>query len=129
MKELEYHVTYEQAILLKECGFSQEIKPGDGVFYTAANNDGALISYNTYNQDRNNDVIAAPSISLVQDWIKSKYKIELRVYKNEFGCYSAYSPQLKSFDFSPFGFCSYIQALNAGITKILKYIKTNNYES
>lgn len=129
MKELEYHVTYEQAILLKECGFSQEIKPGDGVFYTIVNNDGELISYNTYNQDRNNNVIAAPSISVVQDWIKSKYKIELRVYKNEFGCYSAYSPQLKSFGFSQFGFDSIIQALNAGITKILKYIKTNNYES
>lgn len=129
MKELDYHVTYEQAVLLKECGFSQEVKFGDGVFYTVVNNNGNLMSYNTYTPDRNNDVIAAPSISVVQDWIKSKYKIELRVYKNEFGCYSAYSPQLKSFDFSPFGFCSSIQALNAGITKILKYIKTNSYES
>ena len=129
MKESEYHVTYEQATLLKECGFSQEIKPGDGVFYKIVNNDGELISYNMYNQDRNNDVIAAPSISVVQDWINSNCKIELRVYKNEFGYYSAYSPQLKLFDISPFGFSSSIQALNAGITKILKYIKTNSYES
>ena len=48
MKELEYHVTYEQAILLKECGFSQEVKPGDGVFYTIVNNDGELISYSMH---------------------------------------------------------------------------------
>lgn len=129
MGELDYHITYEQAVLLKELGFSQEVKFGDGVFYTVVNNNGTLISYNTYTPDRNNDVIAAPYSSIVQEWIKSKYKIELRVYKNEFGCYSAYSPQLKSFDFSPFGFGSYIQAFNAGITKILKYIKTNNYES
>ena len=129
MKELENHITHEQSIILKECGFPQEIKPGDGVFYTVVNNDGKLISYNTYNQNRNNNAIAAPSISVVLDWIKSKYNIELRVYKNEFGGYSTYSPQLQSFDVSTVGFCPYAQALNTGITKILKYISTNNYES
>lgn len=129
MKELERHVTYEQAVLLKELGFSQEVNIGDGVFYTVVNSDGALISYNTYTPDRNNDVIVAPSISIVREWIKANYNIELKVYKNEFGCYSVYSPQLQSFGFSPFRFYSYIEALSAGITKTLTYIKTKTYES
>lgn len=121
------YVSLEQAKLLKENGFPQEFTNGCKVFCTVGEFKGKIVSYNDCAPERDKKSIAAPSLYVVQKWLRNEHNIHLVIHKDRIDEWSVYGHEISPIEFTVFplltGFDSYEEALSAGITKALESLK------
>ena len=121
------YVSLEQAKLLKENGFPQEFTNGCKVFCTVGEFKGKIVSYNDCASERDKKSIAAPSLYVVQKWLRNEHNIHLVIHKDRIDEWSVYGHEISPIEFTVFslltGFDFYEEALSAGITKALESLK------
>ena len=127
MNLIDDYVSLEQAKLLKENGFPQEFTNGCKVFCTVGEFKGKIVSYNDCASERDKKSIAAPSLYVVQKWLRNEHNIHLVIHKDRIDEWSVYGHEISPIEFTVFsfltGFDSYEEALSAGITKALESLK------
>ena len=127
MNLIDDYVSLEQAKLLTENGFPQEFTNGCKVFCTVGEFKGKIVSYNDCASERDKKSIAAPSLYVVQKWLRNEHNIHLVIHKDRIDEWSAYGHEISPIEFTVFslltGFDSYEEALSAGITKALESLK------
>ena len=127
MNLIDDYVSLEQAKLLKENGFPQEFTNGCKVFCTVGEFKGKIVSYNDCATERDKKSIAAPSLYVVQKWLRNEHNIHLVIHKDRIDEWSIYGHEIAPIEFTVFplhtGFSSYEEALSAGITKALESLK------
>lgn len=110
-------ISFETAELAKEKGFPQEIA------YDHYLSDGKMMT-NNYYKDKlldNKDLIAAPTQSLLQKWLREVHQIDVIIINTQFGQYwfrldaTTKAGQSNKYD-------TYEQALEKGLQKALKLI-------
>ena len=127
MNLIDDYVSLEQAKLLKENGFPQEFTNGCKVFCTVGEFKGKIVSYNDCASERDKKSIAAPSLYVVQKWLRNEHNIHLVIHKDRIDEWSVYGHEISPIELTVFslltGFDSYEEALSAGITKALESLK------
>ena len=75
-------VSYDLALLAKEKGFDEIT---DVIYNTQYNKNTLMSNFNNLkNSDGNNPLLSAPTLSLLQKWLREKFDIEIFVTKREF---------------------------------------------
>ena len=127
MNLIDDYVSLEQAKILKENGFPQEFTNGCKVFCTVGEFKGKIVSYNDCAPERDKKSIAAPSLYVVQKWLRNTHNIHLVIHKDIIDEWSVYGHEITPIEFTVFplhtGFDSYEEALSAGITKALESLR------
>ena len=127
MNLIDDYVSLEQAKLLKENGFPQEFTDGCKVFCTVGELKGKIVNYNECSKEKDKKFIVAPSLYIVQKWLRNEHNIHLVIHKDRIYEWSVYGHEIAPIEFTVFAllteFDSYEEALSAGITKALESLK------